>query len=151
MIQSQLTARIQQFTSELEALVRRAALEAVGNALGNGAAAPGRVTQPASAPRRGPGRPRKIAAAPKAASAATTVAKQSARRKKGGKRSPAELAKTDDAIRGFVKVNPGKGVEAMAKTLGVPSKDLKGRISRLIDGKKLRKTGQKRATKYFVV
>jgi hypothetical protein len=37
----------------------------------------------------------------------------------------------------------------MAKALRVPSKDLKGRISSLLEAKKLKKTGFKRATKYF--
>ena len=150
MSQSEITARIEQFTKELEALVRSAALDAVRQALGSGPTTIPRTAQPSSAPRRGPGRPRKIAAAPVAAPAAAPAAKLAPRPKKGGKRTPEQLAKTDEAIRGFVKTHPGTGVELMAKTLGVPSKDLKLRIKLLVTGKKLRKTGQKRATKYFV-
>jgi hypothetical protein len=151
MIQSEITARIQQFTNELEALVRSAALEAVRQALGERPAAPARTARPATAPVRGPGRPRKaVSAKPAAPAAAAPAGKLPRITKKGGKRTPEQLAKIDSAIQGFVKSSPGKGVEAMAKSLGVPSKDLKLRIARLIDDKKLKKTGQKRATKYFV-
>jgi hypothetical protein len=147
MIQSEITARINAFTNELEALVRSAALDAVRKALGNGPSPA--AARPASAPRRGPGRPRKTAVAPAAPAQAATAGKLPTKPKKGGKRTPEQLAKIDEAIRGYVKTSPGKGVEAMAKSLGLPSKDLKGRISLLVDAKKLKKTGQKRATKYF--
>jgi hypothetical protein len=142
MIQDAIRDRIEQFTSELEALVRQAAIESVTNALGGGAAV---RTQVASA----------FKATPKAAvtstSAGTMAPKLAFKRGKGGKRTPEQLAQIDASVLGFVKANPGNGVEHMAKTMGVASKDVASRVLLLIHGKKIRKTGQKRATKYFPV
>ena len=148
MIQSQIAARIDAFTVELHALVRRAALEAVGAALG-GAATGASAARPATAPRRR-GRPPKSSGAAALVAPALSAAKLPARPKKGGKRSPDQLAKIDTAVQAFVKANPGKGVEHMAASLGVPSGDLKSRVALLVDARKLKKTGVKRATKYFV-
>lgn len=150
MSQSQIAARIDAFTTELNALVRRAALEAVSAALGGGAATGAPAGQPVAAPRRRGRPPKSSRLAAPATSAAASAAKLPTKPRKGGKRSPEELAKIDAAVQAFVKANPGKGVEHMAKSLGVPSGDIKSRVALLIDAKKLKKTGVKRATKYFV-
>ncbi|MFO0680511.1 MAG: hypothetical protein U0234_00605 [Sandaracinus sp.] len=133
-IHDQIRRRIEAFSQELEALVRSAAIEAVRTSLG-GASAPAAqpVARAASSVRQTP----------------STKAPLTFKRKKGAKRTPEQLAKIDDAILGFVKTNPGQGVEHMAKSLGVSSNDLKLRVSLLLDGKKIKKTGVKRATKYF--
>ncbi len=152
MVQTQIASRIDAFVVELEALLRRAALEAVSAALGAGSAT-ATAARPGPAPRRRVRTRTRAATSSKAApsAAATTGSKLPAKPKKGGKRSPEQLAKIDAAVQGFVKANPGKGVEHMAKSLGVPSGDLKSRVALLIDAKKLKKTGVKRATKYFPV
>ena len=142
MIQDAIRDRIEQFTSELEALVRHAAVESVTNALGGGTSV---RTQVASAFKAAP----KAAAAPTSASPTST--KLSFKRGKGGKRTPEQLAQIDASVLEYVKANPGNGVEHMAKTMGVASKDVASRVLLLIQGKKIRKTGQKRATKYFPV
>lgn len=142
MTQDAIRTRIEEFAVELEKLVRAAAVDAVRQALGGGA--------PQPAPRAIVRQPVRAAAARPAAPAAAAPATNLAfKRKKGAKRSPEQLAQLDAAAVAFVKDNPGKGVEHMAKGLGVPSNDLKSRIALLIDAKKLRKTGHKRATKYF--
>lgn len=135
--------RIEKFVAELEVLVRKAAIESVQAALGGAAPAPAaRATRSA---------PVAAAKAPAAAASVPAAGKLSFKRKKGAKRTPEQLAQIDAAAVAFVKANPGKGVEHMAKSLGVPSNDLKSRISILIDGKRLKKTGFKRATKYYPV
>jgi hypothetical protein len=133
-IQQQIHARIEAFATELEALVRRAAIEAVTSSLDSGGST--RTSRPSGA---ASGR-----------ATATIGSAISFERKKGAKRTPEQLGQLDAAIVAFVKSQPGNGVERMAKGLGVPSKDLKPRVAILVDGRKLKKTGVKRATKYFV-
>lgn len=143
-VHQQIQARIQAFAVELEALVRAAAIEAVATSLGAAAGAPPARHQPSAGVRTRP-----APGAPPPTSTAGHAA-LSFKRKKGKKRTPEQLAKIDGAIVGFVKENPGQGVEHMAKALGVPSNDIKLRVSLLLDGRKLKKTGVKRATKYFL-
>jgi hypothetical protein len=128
-IQDQIAQRIQAFTAELEALVRRAAIEAVADSLGGG---PTR--------RQGGG------GAAKAASAAPVRA---SRRAKGGKRPPAELAALVDATAAWIAANPGQGVEKMGKAIGVQTKELALPIAKLLKAKTIKKRGNKRATKYY--
>jgi len=146
MVQDVIRSRIAAFTRELEELVRAAAIDAVSRALGSGTAtrAPSMATARPSAP----------AARPRAAAPTTTAAapgKLAFKRKKGSKRTPEQLAQIDAAIVTFVKANPGQGIEKIGKGLGVPTDDLKLRMLGLLGAKKLKKTGVKRATKYFAV
>lgn len=126
-IHDQISQRVQAFARELEELVRKAAIEAVATSLG---ASAGRAGASSRAPRA-------AAAAPKA------------RRAKGGKRPPAELAAMVAKTADWVKANPGNGVEAMAKSLGVQTKELALPIAKLLKSKTIKKRGEKRATKYF--
>ena len=125
-VQADIQSRIQAFAAELEALVRRAAIEAVGNALGS------------SAPPR--------SNAPKAA---TPVAARIAPIRNGAKRDPAVLAATVEKAATWIKANPGRGVEAMAADLKLATKDLALPIIKLLDAKRIKRRGVKRATKYF--
>jgi hypothetical protein len=168
-INEQISARIQSFTAELEALVRAAALESVRQALG-GAPAPraavGRPAgRPAAAPRAAPPRaaaPRAAApraavpraAAPQAKAAAPAAAAPKARaragrKSAGGKRPPAQLAALVTRTGEWIKANPGHGVEDMAKALNVRTKELALPIQKLLGARTIKKRGQKRATKYF--
>jgi hypothetical protein len=45
--------------------------------------------------------------------------------------------------------HPGERIEQIAKGLGAPSKELQLPTRKLLDDKKIRKKGQKRATTYF--
>ncbi len=125
--QSEISQRVQAFATELEELVRKAAMEAVAAALGVPAV--------------------KAASRGRAAPAARAAAAPRAR--KGGKRPPAELAAMVDKTRDWVKANPGQGVEAMARALGVQTKELALPIVKLLKSKAIKKRGQKRATKYY--
>ncbi len=124
-IHDQIQHRINAFAAELEQLFRRAAIDAVSSSLGQ--ASP-RGAAARSAPAARPGR--------KAAS-------------KGGKRPPAELAATVDKAAAWIKSNPGQGVEAMAKGLGLKTKQLALPIAKLLNNKTIKKRGVKRATKYY--
>ena len=64
-------------------------------------------------------------------------------------RRVAELAAMVDKTRDWVKANPGQGVEAMARALGVQTKELALPIVKLLKSKAIKKRGQKRATKYY--
>ena len=125
-IQQQIQQRIHAFAAELEQLVRAAAVQSVSHALGGHASA-----------------------APHPQSKAPASAAPRARGKSGGKRDPKVLAATVEKAAEWVKANPGKGVEAMAAGLKLKTKDLALPIAKLLDAKTIKKTGVKRATKYY--
>jgi hypothetical protein len=131
-IDSEIRSRIESFLAEMGQLVRLTALEAVHAALtgGNGV----------SAPRRGPGRPRKNG----------TAAAAPARRGRSGKRSPEAVQKTADALLAYVKGNEGQTIEQVAKGMSTSTKELKLPVIKLIEAKSIKTKGQKRGTKYFV-
>jgi hypothetical protein len=133
-IDSALRARIDTFTTEITALVRASALEAVYSALG---------AELSVAPaKRGPGRP------PKAAASAQTAPPK--RRGRPAKRTPEDVAKMGEAVVAYVAKHPGQSVEQIGKALGQKTKELALPIIRMIEAKKLRTTGERRATRYFV-
>jgi hypothetical protein len=146
----QIQDRIQAFLTELSGLVRQSALEAVQVALGGGVAAPAR---------RGPGRPRKNAAAGPIAAAATAgtapgkssaPAGKPARRAKRAKRTSADVDATAAALLAYVAANEGQSIEQIGKGMGVATKELKLPVIKLVEAKKLKTRGQRRGTKYFV-
>lgn len=53
-------------------------------------------------------------------------------------------------VHGFVKANAGKRLEEIGKSLGAATKDLTLPVAKLLAARRLRKTGQKRGTRYFV-
>ena len=129
-IQDQISHRIQAFAAELEALVRKAAIDAVATSLGGTASASSAAARPAAR-----------VAAPAAARASKHAS--------GGKRPPALLAATVVKAGDWVKSHPGHGVEDMAKALGLKTKDLALPIAKLLAKKTIKKRGVKRATKYY--
>lgn len=140
----EIESRIQRFVTELNELVRKQALQAVSDALG---------TQPA--PRRAassqrPGRPAK-APASNGASAPVAAGGGPRRRsrKKGEKRTQAELAALERALASYVQSNPGKGIEAIGKALGYPTSELSRPMKKLVQRGAIRTEGEKRATKYY--
>ena len=119
-------------------------VEAVQVALGGGVAAPAR---------RGPGRPRKNAAAgPIAAAAPASAAAAGKRGRKGkrAKRTSADVDATAAALLAYVAANEGQSIEQIGKGMGVPTKELKLPVIKLMEAKKLKTKGQRRGTKYFV-
>ncbi len=123
--------RIQSFVTELDGLIRQAALEAVQVALAG------------SSPR---------ATTTAAAKPAKTVAPKSPaapRRGKSGKRDPGDLAKLVDAVRAHIAQHPGEGVETIGKHMGVATKDLALPITKLLEAKHITRKGARRGTRYF--
>ena len=128
-LETQLRDRIDAFAEELSDLVKQAALEAVQGALDSGGA---------PARRRGPGRPR----------GATTRRKKKADRRPGRPRTK-KLASTAQVL-AQVKRGDGVGVTEIAAALGTTSDAVKPVMIELLAEKRVRKTGQKRGTKYHV-
>ncbi len=92
----------------------------------------------ALAPKRGPGRPKKTAGAPAP--------------KKGGKRarrSAAELAADDSKILEFVKANGGLRSEQIGKKLKLSKIAVSSGLLRLREAKKVKTKGQRRGTTYL--
>jgi hypothetical protein len=126
--------RIDSFLAELSQLVKQQALEAVHEALGDGAAprrrrGPGR---PRGSGRRGPGRP------PRAAKG------------KRVRRSAEDLAKIGARVLTHVRSKKGQRLEEIGRALKTDTAILKKPVADLLKAKKLRTTGAKRGTRYFV-
>jgi hypothetical protein len=123
----QIRDRIENFVTELDALVRQAAIDSVSQALQT----------------RGSGVPR----APRVRAAVS--APTSRRGRKGQKRDPGELKQLTERLLAYVTKNRGQRIEQIGKGMGTTTKELKLPAQKLIAEKKIRTTGQKRATTYF--
>jgi DNA-binding NtrC family response regulator len=140
-VETEIKSHVDAFVSQLSALVRKAALEAVANALREGQpAAPRKLGRAKSAPQ--PQEVKKAAAARPARAAKPT-------RKKGEKRSKEELAAVTQRVWDHIRANSGQGVEQIAKELGTTTKELSLPLRKLLAEKKIHSKGEKRATKYF--
>jgi hypothetical protein len=129
-IQTQIKAKIDTFASELEALVRQAALEAVAGALGTSGAGRGRPGRPAAKAARAP------------AAAAT---RRGGRRRR---RSPQALGAASETILKHVKAHPGQRAEEVRAAVGMDKNLWIPAVKKLIEDKKIIKKGEKRATTY---
>lgn len=69
-------------------------------------------------------------------------------REPGAKRPSGEIAKLRARALSYILTNPGNGVEEMAKSLNVSTRDLVLPLRQLVDEKKIAKSGQARAVKY---
>jgi len=125
-IDQQIRDRIEAFVAELDGLVRKAAVESVSQALGDGAPA-----------RRGPRATRASATAPARG------------RRKGQKRDPMALEQLTQNLLAHITKNSGQRIEQIAKAMGTTTKELALPAKKLIADKKVRTKGQKRATAYF--
>ena len=67
----------------------------------------------------------------------------------GAKRSPAELAKTVGFLYQAIHAFPGERIEQIAKRMSRPTHELALPIKRLLTTNAIRKTGARRATRYF--
>ena len=151
-VESQLKSRVDSFVAELSEIVRKAAIEAVGNALKGGAAAAPGVAK-AAGKKRGPApAAAPAAAAPKAAAKApkAAAAPSASKRKAGQKRSPDEITKTTEKLLAYITKNSGQRIEEIAKGVGNSTKELTLPVKKLLNEKKISAKGEKRATRYFV-
>jgi DNA-binding NtrC family response regulator len=145
-VDTQIKSRVDSFVAELSALVKKAALEAVSNAIKGEAPAPSVAKAPAAKKRAPAPAPAKAPA--KAAKAAPAAA--ASKRKAGQKRSPDEIAKTTDKLLGYITKNSGQRIEEIAKGVGSSTKELTLPIKKLLNDKKITAKGEKRATRYFL-
>jgi hypothetical protein len=151
--ETDIRARIDSFTADLQALIRRSALEAVSAALGGSQPrAPAPVPAPPKtrtpAPRVAQRRPVPASpAGPVKAAAPKLAAKE---RGRGQKRPPGEIEALVEKIASYLQRNPGVTMEAMRDALGVPSTDLVVPAKKLIAAGKLRAEGKKQLTRYFL-
>jgi hypothetical protein len=147
-VENELRSHVDAFVNELSDLIRRQALQAVGEVLKKG-----ETTD--HAPARRPGRPPKAAAgleapaAPRGRGRPPKTAAAAPKRRAGEKRTPQELVQITDQVFNYIKSNPGQGVEQIAKSLATSTKELTLPIRKLLVDKKVGSKGQKRATRYF--
>lgn len=141
-LQQQLNARISAFAADITNLLQGAVADAIASSLSGGVVAkrgPGRP-KGSGAAKRGPGRP------PKAAKAKASRGN----RKKGEKRTAAELDRLTESLYKEIARNADRRIELIAKSMGVPTKDLALPVKKLIDAKRIKTKGQRRATSYSV-
>jgi predicted transcriptional regulator len=82
-----------------------------------------------------------------AALAKTSPASTAFRR--GGKRSSSEIQRQSEELLDFIKDNPGKRAEEIAKFVGLETRDLSLPLRKLVAAEAIKTEGQKRATRYF--
>lgn len=70
---------------------------------------------------------------------------------KAKKRSPRQLAAVQRRVLEYVKAHPGQTVEQIGEAIKKPTKDLVVPMRQLLAEKKIRKRGERRQTRYFVV
>ena len=128
----QIEQRVHQFVSELTALVRQAAVDAVASALG-------------SAPAR--------AAAGRPVSGATTAKKSAGRGAPAtrGKRSAAQIALAVSSVHSYMKAHPNSRSENIRNALKMPRPVMRDALDRLIAANRIRMKGVKRAATYTAV
>jgi len=117
-------ALVTDFTTQLEQMIRRTALEQVQQALGG------------APQRRGPGRP---------ANSAGTVRRAA----KGGKRDAGSLDEMGATLLAHVKSNPGQGAIEIADAVKTDVGTMRLPMQKLLAQGKVRTQGQRRGTKYF--
>jgi hypothetical protein len=143
-LQADIQSLVSKFATDLEALVRSAAVGAVRSALGSEGVGP----RAAVAVKRASAQP---GPKPKSKSSTKLFAKTKPAAARGAKRirrTPAELAATADQIAAYVKANPNSRAEQIKKALNIADNQWQGPIGLLLDGKRLLSRGEKRATTY---
>jgi hypothetical protein len=141
-LESEIRSRIESLAAELAGMVRQEAMASITAALG------GPDTR-----RRGPGRPR--GSGRKAGSRRGPGRPRGSGRKKAGRPrgrpakapSAATLALAPTVL-AHIKANDGTGVTDIAKALKKSSNVIKPVVAKLLADKRIRKTGQRRGTKY---
>ena len=138
-LKDQIQSLVDTFVLNLETLVRKAALEAISDALGGSSSSVTARSESTAiaAPRATRGRPRKVSAEPKAAT--------------GGKRrrrSADQLGAVADRIHAYVSQNPGKRAEEIKAALKIAGSDWPRPVQLLLSQNRLSVKGAKRATTY---
>jgi hypothetical protein len=138
-IDREIRDRIDSFAGELSSLIKKAALAAVGQALGGGYAPPARR-----------GRPRKDRSGP-ASAGASAGAPPARKARTRDRRSGKQIDMLQNKFVDYVRKNPGTGMEQIAAAIGSTTKQLRFPVMKLLDERKIKTTGQRRGTKYQAV
>jgi hypothetical protein len=135
-LKNRISALAEEFSAGVLAAIRSASLEEIlsegGCSRGPAPHAPAAAASAAEPAKRGPGRPRG--------------------RKSGrlARRSPEQIAQVVESIVGALKKNKaGMRSEQLQKLLGLDKKEISGPLNEALEGKKITKKGQRRATTYF--
>jgi hypothetical protein len=139
-LKNRISALAEEFSAGVLAAIRAASLEEIlsegsrsGSGARAGAASAARAASADGEPaKRGPGRPRG--------------------RKSGrlARRSPEQIAQVVESIVGALKKNKaGMRSEQLQKLLSLDKKEISGPLNEALEGKKITKKGQRRATTYF--
>ena len=151
-LQKSIESLAETFASSVLAAIRSASLEEILTE-GKAGRATSKPHQVAVTPvKRGPGRPRKVVAAP--TNGASVKAAPAPKMGKGGRlprRSEADLQKVVGLIVGALKpAIEGLRSEQLQKVLKLDKKEITGPLNLALSEKKISKKGQKRSTTYFV-
>ena len=144
-IDAKIKAKVEQFAQELTGLIHESAMAAVQQAIAGVMGAP---------VKRGPGRPAGSGAKKTATKAAPKAAKKAGKKagkragKKGGKSAAANPA-LGKAVVDTLTAKPGLSISEIASAVGVSKVDVQPTVVALLGEKKIKKTGQRRGTKYF--
>jgi hypothetical protein len=133
-IDDEIRAQTEAFAADLVAIISRAAIEAVREALDLPIERDRAASRQASPAPRSGGQARRVPAA---------------RRAFGAKRPPGELAKVVERLAAHIKANPGQRMEHIGTALGTSTAELNLPMRKLLAAKRVKTTGHKRATEYF--
>jgi hypothetical protein len=75
--------------------------------------------------------------------------KQRAARKPAPARDSAEVSALTERLYEAIAAQPGKPMEVLAASVGCPARDLRVSIGHLVKRERVKKAGQRRATRYF--
>jgi hypothetical protein len=135
--------RIDEFLTQITALVHKAAVESVRAALGEGAPRPRKGLMPTGEGSPG-GFPSKATRRRRARRKTTKV-----RPGRRTRRSAADLGKIAGKVRAYVRAHPGERLEEIGRGLRKATAGLKRPVQSLLAAGSLRTEGQKRGTRYF--
>jgi hypothetical protein len=134
-LQQSIEQQVTIFANNVSQLVRQAAISALEQAL-NVSAAP--VPMKAGKGQRG-----------RRAGGAGRAGKSRAMRKPASVRDSAELAALTEKLYTAVAAQPGETMEVLASVVGCPARELRVSIGHLCSQGRVKKAGQRRATRYF--
>ncbi len=140
---------VDRFSSDLENLVRNAAVEAVQSVLGSTLGGNSGTRALPAAPKKRPGPRPKSVSVEKA-----TAPTQAAKTVKGTarvRRSAEDIARGGDEIAAYVKANPGSNAERIKAALGIASNQWSLAIGAALASKKVSRKGDRRAAVYSPV
>ena len=134
---------VEKFAKDLEAAIRAEVYASIRASIG-GQSGP-------AAPKRGPGRPPKSATSVTSAPQAKPAVSRSTAPSTSKRRSANEIESDAGRIVVAVKAKPGSTAEQLKMATKIMGTDFALPIKKLLEERRIRKTGEKRSTKYFPV